>query len=333
MIGSLTRIATDLGNYVESGAPLGEASTQLQVRKPFFNHTTDPRIAPSIHAGEQIDAFRGTIYAAVDKIARRVCQVPLRLWQCEHDITLNEYEEFEIKFHPFLSLFSSTNGRKPHEEYSVWEFIYAHTVSLDTTGESWWLVERDKLGRPARTTPLPANRMTVVIEQGNRPYLWSLLCPKGTTPESGGIFIPKRSWKELTIIRPSHSSRSSAIRARRELKTRVVGRRSRQQRTPTTSTCSNPSISVTSCNRVRSLAVSCNRSCAIEGSDRRIPGAVQDSSFWHEQGWSADGAAEDAQVDDHRADAARPAVGRGDEAYRGPDSPDVRYLGRKARSC
>jgi hypothetical protein len=197
MIGSLTRIATDLGNYVESGAPLGEASTQLQVRKPFFNHTTDPRIAPSIHAGEQIDAFRGTIYAAVDKIARRVCQVPLRLWQCEHDITLNEYEEFEIKFHPFLSLFSSTNGRKPHEEYSVWEFIYAHTVSLDTTGESWWLVERDKLGRPARTTPLPANRMTVVIDKDTGLTSGHFFCPKGTTPESGGIFIPKRSWKEL----------------------------------------------------------------------------------------------------------------------------------------
>lgn len=197
MISSLRKIADALGSSYDSDASVGQAATSLQVRKPYFNNTMDPRINPGPNSSEQLDAFRGTVYAAVDKIARRICQVPMRLVQCEHDVKGNDYTETELKFHPFLTLFSTHNGHKPHEEYSVWEFLYTHIVSFDTVGESWWLTERDAYGKPARITPLPANRMTIVIAKETGLTAGYFYAPKGSTIESGGIFIPKRDWKYL----------------------------------------------------------------------------------------------------------------------------------------
>jgi HK97 family phage portal protein len=196
MLGSLARIANELGSST-SASHVGEAATNLQMRKPFFNNTIDPRLVPEADVGAQLDSFRGTVYAAVDKIARRVAQIPVRLWQCEHNVSENSIEETDIKFHPFLTLFSNANGRKPHEEYSVWELDYVTSVSMDMTGESWWLVERDRYGCPARVTPLPANRMTIVISKETGLTAGYIYVPKGATADQGGIFVPKRSWQYL----------------------------------------------------------------------------------------------------------------------------------------
>jgi HK97 family phage portal protein len=194
MLGSLRKIADALGSS-SGGAAIGEPSSNLQVRKPYYNNTLDPRINPGPNAAEQMDAFRGTVYAAVDKIARRICQIPMRLVQVE--VTRDEQNEKELKLHPFLTLFSGANGKKIHEEYSTWEFIYTHVVSMDTVGESWWLTERDSYGKPARVTPLPANRMTIVISKETGLTVGYFYTPKGSTVDSGGIFIPKHDWKYL----------------------------------------------------------------------------------------------------------------------------------------
>jgi HK97 family phage portal protein len=135
------------------------------------------------------------VYAAVDKIARRVAQLNVMLQQTE--LKGEEVTKTRVMIHPFLRLFDSTNGFKPHEEFNVWELKYTIQTSLDMTGELWVLVERDAFGRPARVTPLPANRMSIVITKETGQVAGYFFVPKGCTRDSGGIFFPKRKWDYL----------------------------------------------------------------------------------------------------------------------------------------
>lgn len=196
MFSSLLSIAREAGAMIESGgsAP-SEAATHVQARR--FSSPFDQREKPDPKAGEQLDAFRGTTYAAVDKIARRVAQIPVNLLTCEFDRSKNEIVKTPTLIHPFMSLFSTANGRKPHEEYSVWELIYQSQISMDLSGELWWLVERDTFGLPARITPLPANRMVIVFSKETGLTAGYFFVPKGSSVETGAIFIPKHPWEYL----------------------------------------------------------------------------------------------------------------------------------------
>jgi HK97 family phage portal protein len=129
-------------------------------------------------------------------VGRRIAQLPVHLFQNQHQ-TGKPPKKIELFSHPFLNLFSSTNGRKPHEEYSVWELDYWTSVSLDLAGEAWWLTERDKYGAPSRVTPLPAHRMSLVFDRDTGFVKGYMFVPKGQTVQTGGIFIPKFSFKEL----------------------------------------------------------------------------------------------------------------------------------------
>jgi phage portal protein BeeE len=194
MLGSLTRLARELGSY-SGDASIGEAATTMPIRR-IAGAQIDNLNRPDRGMDEQMNSFRGTVYAAVDKVGRRIAQLPLHLYQNEH-IGNEQPKSTQVYAHPFLSLFSCENGRKPHPEFNVYDFWYSHSISLDMTGESWWLVERDLLGRPARVTPLPANRMTIVFSKETGMIAGHFFCPKGTTPELDGIFIPKRDWQYL----------------------------------------------------------------------------------------------------------------------------------------
>lgn len=195
MFSSLINIARAAGAYEGQTGELGHPAKTTQVRR--YNSHLDLRSSPDPKADAQLDAFRGTTYAAVDKIGRRVAQIKLNLFTCEHDESKNEIVKTKTFSHPFVTLFSEYNGRRPHEEYSVWEHSYYSSISLDLTGELWWLVERDKLGLPARLTPLPANRMVVVFSKDTGLTAGHFFVPKGSTVEYGGIFIPKRTWQYL----------------------------------------------------------------------------------------------------------------------------------------
>lgn len=179
-----------------SSASLGEASTQISLRRGS-SVINDDRVRPEASLEQQADSFRGTVYAAVDKIARRIAQLNLNLFTVEIDESKEVIDERRTIFHPFINLWSSANGHKPHEEYSAWDLKYVISASLDTTGESWCLIERDSLGRPVRVTPLPSYRMTIVINKDTGGIAGYLYVPKGTAIEAGGIFFPKMSWKEL----------------------------------------------------------------------------------------------------------------------------------------
>lgn len=194
MIGSLARI-------VESRAPkhsgaVAEAATQIQFRKPGPAFSFGPgQPTATNNVGAQLDAFRGTIYAVVDKIARRIAQMPIHLIQ--NQIKNDELpEKIELHSHPFLTLFSPFNGRKPHEDFSVWELDYTTQASLDLTGEQFWLIERDDMGKPARVTPLPSNRMQVILSKDTGMIAGHLFTPKGRS-EREGIYIPKFTMAEL----------------------------------------------------------------------------------------------------------------------------------------
>lgn len=167
----------------------------ISPRRPFssFLGLRDPA---DDKAEQQLESFRGSIYAAVDKIGRRIAQLPIQLKQKEL-VSENKYEETIIRSHPFVSLLGTGYGARPHEEYSRWELDYWTQVSLDLTGESWWLNERDAFGVPVRVTPLPTNRMTVVYSQDTGLIAGYIFVPKGAALYRGGIFVPKLSWADL----------------------------------------------------------------------------------------------------------------------------------------
>lgn len=198
MLGALTRIARASGNLsVASDAyDVGDASNTINLRRNGLDYMND-RQYPNEKTEAQLDSFRGVVYAATDKIARRVAQLGIRLFQCEHNAAENQIDKTELKFHPFLTLFSTANGHRPHEEYSVWELMYSLQISLDTTGEVWWLIERDDLGRPARITPLPSNRITIVFSKETGLTAGYFFIPKNKTLQDGGLFFPKPTWEQL----------------------------------------------------------------------------------------------------------------------------------------
>lgn len=195
MIGSLTKIVES--RAYSGGAAVAAPATDIQFRKPGPKYTIGPNASQACDRVEaQLDAFRGTIYAAVDKIARRIAQMPVHLLQ--HQVTASDQmpEAIELHSHPFLTLFSPYNGRKPHEDFNVWELDYWTSISMDLTGEAFWLVERDDFGKPSRVTPLPANRTKVVLSKETGKVSGHLFVPKGYT-EAQGIFIPRYTMGQL----------------------------------------------------------------------------------------------------------------------------------------
>jgi HK97 family phage portal protein len=198
LIGSLTRIveARASKGYASGGAVAAPA-TDIQFRKPGPKWTVGPQASYSgDRCDAQLDAFRGTIYAAVDKIARRIAQMPVHLLQHQIGATDTLPEQIELHSHPFLTLFSPYNGRKPHEDFNVWELDYVTSSSLDLTGEAFWLIERDNYGKPARITPLPANRTKVILSKDTGMVAGHLFVPKGLT-EAQGIYIPRLDMESL----------------------------------------------------------------------------------------------------------------------------------------
>src|SRR4051812_38244955 len=98
MIGSLTRIvdARASKGYGGGGAVV-EAASEVQFRKPGAKYTIGPQASISgERCDAQLDAFRGTIYAAVDKIARRICQMPVHLLQHQIGATDTLPEQIEL---------------------------------------------------------------------------------------------------------------------------------------------------------------------------------------------------------------------------------------------
>lgn len=197
MAGLLTRLATGAAQ-ASAREHIGPAATNISPRRPF-RHMLDMREPGDDRAQAQLESFRGSIYAAVDKIGRRIAQLPIRLRQIE--IVGDKEQEEMLRYHPFTSLLGSGRG-KPHEEYSRWELDYWTQVSLDLSGEGWWLVERDRYGTPARVTPLPSHRMTIVYSEDTGLTAGYLFHPKGTSQFLGAIFIPKLPWD--TLQQPEH---------------------------------------------------------------------------------------------------------------------------------
>lgn len=193
MIGSLSRI-------IESRVPkytgaVGAASTQLQFRKPGPKYSLGLGMTNGESCTNQLEAFRGTIYAAVDKIAKRVAQMPVHLMQ--NQIKGDSLpDQIELYSHPFLTLFNPTNGRKPHEDFNVWELDYVTSASMDLTGEAFHLIERDGMGRPSRVTPLPANRIRIILDKDTGIIAGYLFVPKGMVEEQG-VYIPRLTMSQL----------------------------------------------------------------------------------------------------------------------------------------
>lgn len=194
-IASFTEALTARANIGSDALSPGDAGTDIQIRRPTAS-PLDMTAPPMDRRGNQYESYRGIIYAAVDKIAKRVAQIPIHLYQVDHKDISQPPERAEVYAHPFLSLFHPANGRKPHEEYSVWELDYVTSASLDLTGEAWWLVERDNVGRPTRVTPLPSHRMTIMFSKETGITAAYKFTPKGV-PEDQGIVIPKLGWDEL----------------------------------------------------------------------------------------------------------------------------------------
>lgn len=192
MLSGLARMAGHLGSRV--GTEL-EPATNLRFRRN--TNVLDSRAPAGDKAAAQMNSFRGAVYASVDKIARRIAQLPLRMNTMEMKDGGNAmYDKTQIYSHPALILLGEGYGCRPHEEWSRWELDYWSSISIDLTGETWWLVERDDFGVPARITPLPSSQMVVVFNDSTGYIAGHLFVPKGRTYEEG-TFIPKYTFEEL----------------------------------------------------------------------------------------------------------------------------------------
>ncbi len=191
----LSRLAAIAGRFGERNHSELEPATNLKFRR---NSTTlDMRSPAGDKTAGQMNAFRGAIYASVDKIARRTAQLPLRI----HVMEMKKggkamYDKTQIYSHPALTLLGEGYGCRPHEEWSRWEIEYWSQISIDLTGETWWVVERDMLGVPARITPVPASQMVIVFSKETGAIAGHVFVPKNKFFEEG-IFFPKLSFEEL----------------------------------------------------------------------------------------------------------------------------------------
>jgi HK97 family phage portal protein len=191
MLSGLSRIAGAMG---ARGSEL-EASTNLRFRRN--SSTLDMRAPANDKAAAQLGSFRGAVYASVDKIARRVAQLPVRINTMKTRGDDAMPDKAQIYYHPALHLLGEGYGCRPHEEWSRWELDYWTAVSVDLTGEAWWLIERDDFGTPARVTPLPASQMVIVFSKETGMIAGHIFVPKNRTYEDG-IFIPKMTFDDLS---------------------------------------------------------------------------------------------------------------------------------------
>ncbi len=175
------------------------AATHIAPRRPH-RHQLDAREPADDKAESQLESFRGSIYAAVDKIGRRLSQLPVRLVQREH-AGEDRFDQTVVRRHPFISLLGEGPRSRPHEEMTRWELDYWTSISLDLAGEAWWLVERDKYGVPARVTPLPAHRIMIIYNQDTGLIAGYLFTPPGASVYTGSTFIPRLSWEVLQSSR------------------------------------------------------------------------------------------------------------------------------------
>jgi len=124
-----------------------------------------------------IDAYKSWVYTCIDKIAKSVAMIPLKLYiyrrkgqkvsdlswrahyraadQAERRYILKQMqlEREQILDHPFLDLIQKPNGIMTR--FSLW---YETMVRLEVGGKCGWYLPKNKLGLPQEIIPLPLTK-------------------------------------------------------------------------------------------------------------------------------------------------------------------------------
>lgn len=126
------------------------------------------------------DSYKGWVYTCIDKIAKNVAKLPLRLYvyrnrggqkilnpvtikmQIKEIKTAGErkyalkqmgVEKEEVLSHPFLTLIHRPNSVMTR--FMLW---YETILRMELGGQCGWMIERNGLGLPAQIKPLPMTR-------------------------------------------------------------------------------------------------------------------------------------------------------------------------------
>lgn len=130
--------------------------------------------APEFGMQDYLEAYGSDVwvYACINKIAEAVAEADFKLYRIRRN-----GEKEEIQSHPLLDLLYDVN---PY--MSKYDLLQAHQMYFDSVGESFWVIERDRMGKPAEIWPVPPQRLKVVPDPVE--YI------RGYVYEIGGKKIP-----------------------------------------------------------------------------------------------------------------------------------------------
>ena len=120
----------------------------------FQNYTIGGTLS-NVTPSDYVSAYGqvGWVFACVSRIASAVAETNWRLYQ----VNDSTKEREEIISHPVLSLFDFVN------EYTTGlEMMEQTQTYIDLVGEAFWLVIKDRIGRPAELWAINPNKMRVV---------------------------------------------------------------------------------------------------------------------------------------------------------------------------
>ena len=119
----------------------------------FQNYTIGGTLS-NVSPSDYVSAYGqvGWVFACVSRIASAVAETNWRLYQIN-----NNKEKEEIISHPVLKLFDFVN------EYTTGlEMMEQTQTYIDLVGEAFWLVIKDRIGRPAELWAINPSKMKVV---------------------------------------------------------------------------------------------------------------------------------------------------------------------------
>ncbi len=111
-----------------------------------------------VRPGDQtsmIEAYETWIYAAVSCIARSVAKCPIHLYKQTEKTNKTEYQEIEQ--HPFWDLWKNIN---PY--MNSYDLLELTMIYLGLTGNGYWYVVKNKLGKPAEIYVLKSSNVRIL---------------------------------------------------------------------------------------------------------------------------------------------------------------------------
>ena len=152
----MTILETAYRNFLQATFPTEKANTERPPQS-LASGTTLTGIGGGIGTPNQLAQMQSMVntswlFSVVDRIASSAAAVPWGLFQ-----SLPNGEARKVTKHPVLDLWESVNPF-----YTRHEFIETSLQHFELTGEIWWLIVRNKSGKPVELWNIRPDRIRPV---------------------------------------------------------------------------------------------------------------------------------------------------------------------------